>query len=114
MGLVGVGERQPFDPEMGTDLRPVEAAAAGDQDEDVVVIAAPDDDGAQQRLDRDALERRALLGTVSPLGPDDLERDPAALDRLDGRRRVGHRAFAVTPWLGGVGGRIRCVGDARA
>ena len=85
-GLVGVGQRQALDAEVGADLRPVEAAAAGHEHEDVVVLAAPDDDRPQQGPELDALELGALLGAVGALGPDDAVRDAGGVDR---RRSLG-------------------------
>ena len=93
-GLVGVGQRQALDAEMGAHLRPVEAASAGDEHEHVVVLATPDDDRAQQGTELDPLELGALLGAAGALCPDDAMGDAGGVDRLGRSGRLGHRSSA--------------------
>ena len=60
--LVGVGEREPAHAEVRAELRPVDLPAARHQHEHVVAGAAAHDDRAQELVQLDPLERRALLG----------------------------------------------------
>ena len=100
--LLGVGEGQPPDPEMGAQPRPVEAAAGRHEDEQVVVVATTHDDRPQQRAQRDALERRRLssalparsVRTTSCGSPDASTASMAGVAGVSAirRRRAGRRA----------------------
>ena len=69
---------------MGTQFRPVEAAAGGHEHEQVVVVAPSDDDRAEKATERDPLQRCRLLGAAGPLGHDHPMGDAG---RRDGTRR---------------------------
>ncbi len=92
--LVRVREREPAHAEVGSQLRPVEPPARGHEHEQVVVLATAHDDRSQQRAERYALHRGALLGAVGLRGPDDPMIDGEHLDRFDGRRPIGRGLVA--------------------
>jgi hypothetical protein len=92
--LVLVGKRDPSDPEVRAQLRPIDPAPAGHKHEDVVVGTSPDDDRAEQLPDGDALEAGALLGASRTLRAHHLERD-ACIASGEDARRVGGVAHAA-------------------
>src|SRR6185436_20171487 len=99
LGLIGIGQREPADAEVGSEPGPVDLPPARDQDEDVVVRAASNHDGAEQLPELDPLEARALLRRASALGSDDLEGEVRALEGAERGRVVVHRwrAYPVRP-----------------
>jgi hypothetical protein len=70
---------------VGAQLRPVEATSAGDEHEDVVVLTPPHHQRSQQRVERNALQLRALLGAAGWLRPEDAVLDPGRLNGGDSR-----------------------------
>lgn len=98
-----VRKRQPFDPQVGPELGPVDLAAAGDQNEDVIVGPTADHDGSQELADLDALKTGAFFNAVRGLG---LHRSEIQMRLGKGadRRRVDLHGASLARRLSGPGG----------